>query len=394
MKIAIRYRIVVYVAVIALALAIWLRTPAWFRPRVYSVASGKSSAYLSQAHKYRVLFAGDSRTFTDIQPRTIDPVIGRRSFNLASFGLWMPVQYLEFQEVLPRVPSNTVIVWSLSHSNFVPIGDRWWIPGQYKFGALDAAEFLWDGYPVRRVMREFEESPYSPVDLAVRLRKQVMSSMDEVVWPAKKSNARRRTSSPWQASLLLTAESRAEANEAKAQKILEELHRERRLTMAARVRKDGVVTSVETVGQDGGYDRVVIDRELIRAMQGQLFPRKSREGGACAFVPSDVYLRTFEKILGLIDKYHLKVIVNYIEDAPGSWDSDTQRRCAKQFMLDKIVPILSRHGIEYISPDLYPAIDYSNDWYFDESHLVTEGATIYSKLLAQELAKVLERKGW
>ena len=341
MKIAIRYRIVIHVLVIALALGIWLRTPAWFRPRVYSVASGKAAAYLSQRHKYRVVFAGDSRTFTDIQPRTIDPVIGRRCYNLASFGLWMPVQYLEFQEVFPHVPANTVIVWSLSHRNFVPIGDRWWIPGQYKFGVLDAAEFIGDGYPVSRVMREFEESPYSPVDLAVRVRKQVMASMDAVVWPAKKSSVRRRMGSPWQANLILTAESRAEVDAAKAQKIIEDLHRERRLTFVAPVRRDGVVTSVEAVGQDGGYDRIVVDHELIKEGQGQLWPRRSGEGGACDFVPNDVYLRTFEKILRLVDKYHLKVIVNYIEDAPGSWVSDSQRRCAKQFMVDRIVPILA-----------------------------------------------------
>ena len=200
--------------------------------------------------------------------------------------------------------------------------------------------------------------------------------------------------SPWQANLLLTAESRADVDAAKAQKIIEDLHRERRLTFVAPVRRAGVVTSVEAVGQDGGYDRIAVDHELIKEGQGQLWPRRSGEGGACDFAPNDVYLRTFEKILRLVDKYHLKVIVNYIEDAPGSWVSDSQRRCAKQFMVDRIVPILSRHGIEYIAPDLYPTIGYSNDWYFDESHLMTEGATIYSKLLASEVAKVLARKGW
>ena len=105
-------------------------------------------------------------------------------------------------------------------------------------------------------------------------------------------------------------------------------------------------------------------------------------------------MRTFEKILDLITRYHLRVIVNYIEDAPGSWSSDSERACGKQFMIETVVPTLARHGVEVVLPDLYPLIDFSNEWYFDESHLNTEGAAIYSKLLAAELVRVLDARGW
>jgi hypothetical protein len=47
-----------------------------------------------------------------------------------------------------------------------------------------------------------------------------------------------------------------------------------------------------------------------------------------------------------------------------------------------------------MAPDLYPSIGFSDDWYFDNSHLATEGAAIYSRLFAQHLAEALTAKGW
>jgi hypothetical protein len=388
------------VVVIGLLLSVWFRTPSWFRPKVYSVAAGKVVSYLAGRNQYRLVFAGDSRTFTDIQPRVIDSVLRRRSYNLASFGLWMPVQYLEFQEVFPHVPLDTVVVWSLSHHNFTPIGDRWWIPGQYKFSLADAAEYIWDGYPARRVFQEYDESPYSPIDLAVRARKQLMGSMENVVWKAKTPPVSAavpngsRTGAAGEVKAPARTPSRAEVNEAGAASVIESLQHDKTVNFVSRVMKDGVVTSVESTRLDGGYDRIIIDQDFFKKQQAQLWPRKTDDGAGCHFVANDVYLRTFRKILELMARYHMKVIVNYIEDAPGSWPSDAERRCAKQFMLDKIAPILSERGIAFISPDFYSRIEFSNDLYFDESHLTTEGAAIYSEVLALEVAKVLASKGW
>jgi hypothetical protein len=396
----IQYRILINVVIIGLALAVWSRTPSWYRPKVYSVASGKVVSYLAGKNKYRLVFAGDSRTFTDIQPRVIDSVLGRRSYNLASFGLWMPVQYVEFQEVFPHVPRDTVVVWSLSHHNFTPIGDRWWIPGQYKFSLADVAEYIRDGYPVRRMFQEYDESPYSPIDLAVRARKQLMGSMENVVWKAKTPPA--GAAAP-QAGLTAAANevpapaklpSRAEVNEAEAARVIAVLQHDRKTNFVSRVIKDGIVTSVESTRSDGGYDRIIIDHDFFKKQQALLWPRRAGDEAGCHFVANEAYMRTFGKILELLARYHMKVIVNYIEDAPGSWPSDAERRCAKQFMLAKIVPMLSERGIDFTSPDFYSRIDFSNDLYFDESHLTTEGAAIYSEILASEIAKILARRGW
>lgn len=390
MQTRIRSRILIYGAVIAVALAVWLQTPRRFRPRVYSVASGKVRAYLAKRDRYKVIFVGDSRTYTDIQPRVIGPLLNRPSYNLASFGLWMPVQYMEFQDVFPRVPAGAVVVWSLSHRNFMPIAERWWIPGQYKFGLADTIEFIGDGYPVRRVFQEFEESPYSPFDIAVRLRKEFLARLDRVIWRARKPAA--RAAPPvFMIPAAQVKPSRREVNEAEAAKLIDALQRDRTVNWVAPVATDGIVTSVESTTTEGGYDRYLIDRELIKKQQAAVLPE---DGTGCGFAANPVYMRTFGKILDLISRNHLRVIVNYIEDAPGSWSSGANRRCAKQFMLDKIVPLLSARGVEFIAPDFYPRINSSDDYYFDNAHLNTEGAAIYSELLATEIAKVLARKGW
>jgi len=392
MKIAISRRLLIYASVLSVVLAVWLNLPVWFRPVAYSIPSSKVQEYVAQRANFKLLFVGDSRTFTDIQPRVVGPIVGRPAYNLASFGLWLPVQYLEFRDVFEKVPRDTVIVWSLSQHNFIPVGDRWWIPGQYKFGLMDGLEYALDGYPIPRIIREYEESPFSPADLVVSFRKKLTGSLDKVVW---RGSAPKATPVNQQAA---NAESEtrslAERNQAVATRIIEQLKQDKQVTFINPAIRDGIVNSIETSRIDGGYDRIIIDPAYFRKLQAGLWPRRGDSNAGCTFEANAVYMRTFDKILDLIGRYHLRVIVNYIEDAPGSWSSDAERACGKQFMVKKVVPILASRGIEVVFPDFYPSINFSNEWYFDESHLNTEGASIYSKLLAGELARVISLKGW
>jgi hypothetical protein len=391
-NIAISRRLLIYALVLGVVFAVWLALPAWFRPVAYSIPSSKVQAYVAQRANYKLLFVGDSRTFTDIQPRVVGPIVGRPAYNLASFGLWLPVQYLEFRDVFEKVPRDTVIVWSLSHHNFVPVGDRWWIPGQYKFGLRDGLEYALDGYPIPRIVREYEESPFSPVDLVVSVRKKLIGALDKVVW---RGSTQKATSVSQQAANNENGTmSLAERNQAAATRIIERLKEDKQVAFISPAIRDGVVNSIETTRIDGGYDRIIIDPEYFRKLQAGLWPRRVDSDARCLFDANAVYMTTFEKILDLIGRYRLRVIVNYIEDAPGSWSSDAERACGKQFMMEKIVPILARRGIEVVFPDFYPRINFSNEWYFDESHLNTEGASMYSELLAGKLARVLSNKGW
>jgi len=402
-RITIQYRMWMYAGVFGLSLASWLATPVFLRPRAYSIPSSKVTTYLAARNGYRLLFVGDSRTYTDIQPRVIDPITARPSYNLASFGLWMPVQYLEFRDVFKNVPKDTVIIWSLSHHNFVPIGDRWWIPGQYAFGIADLAEYILDGYPVKRAIQEYEESPYSPVDIIVKGRKKFLASLEQVVLrrhvhaisPGKGLPTDRISGDDDKFAILPVAvPSRAELNSAAAAKILERLKRDTRVTSMSPVAKDGITNSIETTRADGGYDRIVIDREFFQEQQSKLWPPHTGTAGVCQFEANQVYMKTFNKILDLVSRYRLHMIVNYIEDAPGSWPSDSERRCAKQFMLNRIVPILKKRGMGFVDPDFYPHVQYSNDLYFDNSHLTSEGAAIYSRLLGCDMNKILSDMGW
>jgi len=385
-------RILIYVSILSVVMAVWLALPVWFRPAAYSIPSSKVVTYLAQKERYRLLFVGDSRTYTDIQPRVVGPIVGRPAYNLASFGLWLPVQYLEFRDVFAKIPRDTVVVWSLSHRNFLPVGDRWWIPGQYKFDLMDGLEYALDGYPIPRIVREYEESPFSPVDLAVIARKRLIASLDRTIWRdgARKAPVNQQVGN----GEMIGAASLVEHNQAAAARIIERLRQDQQVNAISPVMRDGVVNSVESTRIDGGYDRIIIDPAYFRKVQAGLWPQYRNSNAGCRFEANKVYMRTFEKILDLITRYHLRVIVNYIEDAPGSWSSDSERACGKQFMIETVVPTLARHGVEVVLPDLYPLIDFSNEWYFDESHLNTEGAAIYSKLLAAELVRVLDARGW
>ncbi len=400
MRITIPRRIQMYFAVFGVFFALWVAAPAVFRPRAYSIPSSKLVSYADHKSDYKLVFIGDSRTYTDIQPRVIDPIIGRPSYNMASFGLWLPLQYLEFRDAFKEIPAGTVVVWSLSHLNLAPVGDRWWIPGQYKFTLADAAEYIHDGYPILRVFREYNAAPYSPADLALKLREKLMKVLNEVYWRqghknpvARNTTARSLSRMGYQLRLIDAPASSAEAHKAVAEMIMQRLKQEPGVVYVMPVNQDGNITSIEVTRADGGYDRIIVDHAFFKAQQARLWPRNTT-GTGCSFVPSQVYLRTFKKVLDLVVEHRLKMVVNYIEDAPGSWTSDSERRCAKQFVLDTIVPMLQQRGISFIGPDFYPRIGFSNDWYFDNSHLTTEGAAMYSQMLGADLKQVLAQRGW
>jgi len=391
-----------YAGVFGVIFALWLATPVFIRPKAYSVPSVKVTTYVAGKNIYRLLFVGDSRTYTDIQPRVVDPIVSRNSYNLASFGLWIPVQYLEFRDVFKEVPPDSVIVWSLSHRNFVPIGDRWWIPGQYPFGLDDLAEYVRDGYPLKRAIQEYEEAPYSSVDAVVKGRKKLLASLQQVVWqrPAPPTPPPAATIRSPDLDRGYDVESsradltQAEINSAAAARIMETLKQDSRVTGVSPLAVDGIIRSIESTRSDGGYERIIVDHDFFREQQSKLWPRRTDVVGVCQFDANQVYMKTFTKILDLVSKYRLRMIVNYIEDAPGSWQSDLDRHCAKQFMIDKIAPILKQRGIAFINPDLYPIIQFSNEFYFDNSHLTTEGGAIYSRLLAGQINTVLKDRGW
>lgn len=388
-----------YASVFTLATACWLELPVLVRPASYSTPSSKVNTYLAGRKMYNMLFVGDSRTYTDIQPRVTDLVTMRKSYNLASFGLWMPVQYLEFRDVFPKVPQGTVIVWSLSHHNFNPVGERWWIPGQYAFGLFDFVQYAFDGYPLRRILREYEEAPYSPADLVVGLRKKLLPSPQTVMWrtPWLHRGVMAAASAPGGERAAVprpSVPSAAELNRTAAEQIMRRLKEDHQVISITPVMQDGIINSVETTRSDGGYDRIIVDRAFFKQQQSKLWPPHPGGDIVCSVVANDVYMKTFTRILDLISKYRLRVIVNYIEDAPGSWPSEADRRCARQFIVRSIEQMLRRRGIAFIAPDFYPLIHESNDFYFDNSHLISEGAAKYSKALAIEIKQTLEQKGW
>ena len=65
-----------------------------------------------------VVFVGDSRTYCAMHPDLLDPVLETRSINLARWAHWFPTQYPQFEELVPLVGDDTVVVWSIGHQNF------------------------------------------------------------------------------------------------------------------------------------------------------------------------------------------------------------------------------------------------------------------------------------
>lgn len=106
----------------------------------------KIDHYRRHRDDYDVIFVGDSRTYCGISPTELDPLLGMRSFNVSTLAHWFPTQFASFQDLLPYVPQDTVVVWSIGHQNFHRVGAGE-VNSTYPIGVRNVPRYLRWGYP-------------------------------------------------------------------------------------------------------------------------------------------------------------------------------------------------------------------------------------------------------
>ena len=79
----------------------------------------KTAFYLRNRQHFNLLFLGDSVTRECIDPETIERVLPAvRSFNLGWLMHWIATEYVHFYDLIPQIPKNTVVVWTIRHGMF------------------------------------------------------------------------------------------------------------------------------------------------------------------------------------------------------------------------------------------------------------------------------------
>ena len=219
----------------------------------------KLSYYRAHRGELDLLFFGDSRTYCGMAPSRIDPLLGTRSLNLASFAHWFPTQYPNLQELLPLIPPGTTLVWSIGHQNFRRVFGE--VGHVFPIGLTNVPTYLGWGFPWPSIRHNVIDGlPGAPLfsrRAEIRSRVDGALSRELAVWPSPPPT---RSSLP----------AHPEQTGPPARIVERELARWRarpETVSAQPVRRGSHVTSLEVYERGGNYVRVELDPPFFREQQ-------------------------------------------------------------------------------------------------------------------------------
>ncbi|MBF0434818.1 MAG: hypothetical protein HQL77_05515 [Magnetococcales bacterium] len=342
----------------------------------------KVAFVLNYREKLDLFFFGDSRTFCNIHPEMIDPILGSHSFNLGLFGFWFPSQYPFLHKLLPLLPTHATVVWSIGHQNFFSVstcGDL-----HYPMTTAQLLDyFLWGAEPCEIGIRYWSSSSIKHFWDRSKWNYQRLSRLTEKklldrsthppMLPQHDHLDHNPTSDPLQTTFKdLAAPYRKQPGVEKIEYKAE----------------NGKIVSLTLLMRGGGYYRIEIEPESFRAGQ-RIFakdnPQLSSEDPTHV-IPNPLRMRLFEEILELFKHNGIRLIVNELEEAPFTYGAPQRRQQWQDFMDKKIRPIVERHHFPYVRLPLEQLNDAD---YFDFNHMNSQGIAKYTPMLANGLRAYL-----
>lgn len=322
------------------------------------------AAYLGDPAPYNLLFMGDSRTYCDIHPVFMDPLLGTRSLSLSHFTHWLPTQYSMVREMVAAIPKGTVVVWSIGHQNLVPsVG----MGEVYPVGWGNALRYQYWGVPNKGLLKNLMD--FTPLlalfQKRADLRKSLLDQMEKplpapwgliagnawAAWPPTPNIPVGMPQAEWPDTLLRQYEN------------------DPRVIAVEPGSHEGKYNSVVLRFKGGSYFRIEIDHAFFRAKQAEMAAQPMSEEQArqyTAFHLDEGYLRLLDETLDLYRQAGLRVIVNELEEAPHMYPHPLVRAKWRQLMRDVVQPRAEARGFAYIWTDLDAL---TSEDYFDYNHM-------------------------
>jgi hypothetical protein len=335
-------------------------------PNPIGFGRARTAYYQADAHRFDMVFLGDSRTYCGIHADLIDPLTGRRSINLSAFAHWLPTQYAQLRDIAGDIAPGTVVVLSVGHQNFDPSP----IQRSYPISLANAMRLVAMGV-----------SPMALADNVAwahrpqRLTAERGALRDRVLALAGLRDAPAPIAAiPGQANIAAVPDALA----AQAATLLGEWRGKPGVADAQVTIDEGKVTSVAIIRTGGSYYRVETDPAYFRARQ---IPAKT-DPTSFAWMPDPVRLRIFEAMLDLLRERGIATIVNEMEEAPHVYGGDAMRAKFRDAMDRHIRPLAVARGFPYTRVDFDRLND---DDYFDYNHLNSRGIERFTPMLAEKL---------
>ncbi len=334
----------------------------------------KAAYYAEHCNQFDLLWVGDSRAYCGLHPRQLDPLLGTCSLNMASFAHWLPTQYPAFQELVPTIRPGTKVVWSVGVGSFHPAGNGS-IQNSYPVGLSNVPRYLNWGYSWEEI--EPNVRYFATNDWPGRMLAKLNTIQQRPCWQAGgralEATAPDGTTSRDKIELLqrLLAKSATEAWVATVEVI--------------RAPDSKAVTSIAIITDRGAYCRYEIDPAFFRRQQQDAARelRNQPRTDNARVVPNQAYWSTFVAMLELFRRHQVDLIVNEIPEAPFVYENSRWAVAYREFLRQEVRSVVEEFGFTWISADVRQL---SDDDFFDQNHLNSQGIEKY----AQSLASVLK----
>jgi hypothetical protein len=344
--------------------------------------------YLKHRRDFDLIFIGDSRTYCGIHPGLIDPQLHTRSISLGQFSDWFPTQWPMIQDIAPLIPTGTTVVWSIGELNFnsdisvqrvYPIGWaralqlRAW--GVDPPGLADNALFyspatclLADRARARTLLFKFVSDPKEFLSMcAFDFYLHWWTPPDPEPRPISQITDR-RAKGPFEfawANGQWTMDSRIEYSD---------------LVRS----EDGSVNSAVLFTKRGGYYRIELVPSFFRGKQKEMSRPLSDSQVAASPPPQPdpAFWRLFDATLAEFKRYHVKLIVNEMAQAPFVWGNPILKRRNEIMMRTMVAQEVEKFGFKYVHVDFDKL---TNEDYFDYNHLNSRGIAKFTPMLVEQL---------
>jgi hypothetical protein len=327
--------------------------------------------------KYDILFVGDSRTYCGIHPEYLDPLLGTRSINLASFAHWFPTQFAMIRDLGPSLSGRTV-VWTIGHQNFTAIN----IQPVYPVKIGHAVDIVRMGLNMTGLANSLLQS-YT-LTRGVAEKTQLLGDLQSLLQiPAPPAKVEPRKGNTPAVGAFVSTVSQDKAQQS-ATNLGRALKHDPTVASFSPVYDSGAVTSVVIYHHAGGYERVEIDQDYFRWQQKRITPKPMTNEAAAHYVfeADHRMLKLFDVMLDEFKRSGAKLIVNEIEEAGFMYAHPKIRAAARLFMQTEIRRRVEAAGFTYVRADLDRLEDAD---FFDYNHLNSRGIAKYSPMLAELL---------
>lgn len=341
------------------------------------------AAYLEDQRSYSVIFIGDSRTYCNIHPELIEPLVpGMRGLNLSNFANWLPTQLGLVRDIAGRIPPETTVVWSLGHQNFSGLGSGTLaIQRIYPIGIADAARLAWWNslsMPRGLVDNLYYFHWYLHGFVTAR---EYHGALDRILKRQLFANLRLADAAMAAAPGAANASDLAHA----AGALEREAVADPNIVQATATVDGGRITSIIRYYRRGGHHRTEIDAGYFRTKQAEFPVTHRSDAEAAAFEPAPpapMEWAAFITILDILAANKVRLVVNEVEEAPYVYGHPLVRSKWRQMMRERVQPEIERRGFAYIRTDLDRLSDAD---YFDYNHMNSSGIEKYTPMLAQRL---------